>query len=54
MEAVRPIRERYERFMADPAGLDRILADGAQRARTVAEPKVEQVKVRLGLVPPAV
>ena len=54
VEAVRPIRERYERFMADPAGLDRILADGAQRARTVAEPKVEQVKVRLGLVSPAV
>ncbi len=53
VETVRPIRERYERFMAEPAELDRVLGAGARQARAVAEPKVTQVKARLGLVPPA-
>ncbi|MFQ5717981.1 MAG: tryptophan--tRNA ligase [Acidobacteriota bacterium] len=52
IETVRPIREQFVRFMDDPAELDRLLADGACRARAVAEPKVEEVKNRLGLVPP--
>ena len=36
IEGLRPIRERYEHLIADPAELDRILDDGAQRARAVA------------------
>ena len=48
VEALTPIRERYHALMADPAELDRILAIGAERARSVAEPKVEQVKDRMG------
>ena len=53
VETVRPIRERYEQFVADPAELDRVLGAGARQARAVAEPKVVEVKARLGLVPPS-
>jgi tryptophanyl-tRNA synthetase len=54
VETLRPIRERYQRIMADPATLDRMLALGAERARAVAEPKIEQVKERVGfMLPPA-
>jgi len=51
--ALAPIRERYHALMGDPAELDRILAVGAARARAVAEPKVEQVKDRMGFTRPA-
>jgi tryptophanyl-tRNA synthetase len=47
--ALRPLRESYERFMNDPAELDRLLAVGAERARAVAGPKVSLVKERMGL-----
>jgi tryptophanyl-tRNA synthetase len=49
IEALRPVRERYKQLIADPAELDRLLARGAERARAVAEPKVELVKERMGL-----
>ena len=51
-EALRPIRERYHELMADPAELDRILAIGAERARAVAEPKIEEVKRKVGFIIP--
>ena len=53
VETVRPIRERYERIMADPAELDRTLALGAERARAIAEPKIALVKERVGFLMPA-
>ena len=34
--ALAPIRERTEKLLADEAGLDRLLAHGAARARPVA------------------
>jgi tryptophanyl-tRNA synthetase len=54
VEALRPLKEAYERYMADPAELDRLLAQGAERARSVAEPKVALVKERMGLAVPDV
>lgn len=50
VEALRPIRERYYGLLSDPAELDRILAIGAERARSVAEPKVQEVKRRVGFI----
>ena len=47
-----PIRERYEQLMQDPAELDRLLARGAQQAREVSQPKVDQLKHLMGLVVP--
>ena len=47
-----PIREQTERILADEAGLDRILADGAARARQVAGQTMSTVRDRLGLLQP--
>jgi tryptophanyl-tRNA synthetase len=48
-----PIRERHAELMADPAELDRLLARGAERARAVAGPKLDEMKRRTGLILPA-
>ena len=50
IEALRPIRERYHVLLSDPSELDRILVAGAERARAVADPKVREVKRRVGFV----
>ena len=50
--AVTPIRQRYEELMQDVGELDRLLATGAEQARAVSEPKLEEVKRRVGLVLP--
>jgi len=45
-----PITEEAKRLSADPAEIDRVLADGAARARAIAEPVLREVKDILGLV----
>jgi tryptophanyl-tRNA synthetase len=52
--ALSPIRERTEKILADEPALDRLLADGAARARTVAQSTMDVVRDRMGLLrPPA-
>jgi tryptophanyl-tRNA synthetase len=46
-----PIGERMRRLMADPAEIDRVLAAGAERARAVAEPVIEDTKRLVGFWP---
>jgi len=53
VEKLAPIRAACTRYLDDPAELDRILQKGADRARAVAEPKLIQVKERMGLAVPA-
>jgi tryptophanyl-tRNA synthetase len=48
-----PIRERTGQILADEAGLDRLLADGAARARRVAGQTMAAVRDKMGLLPPA-
>jgi tryptophanyl-tRNA synthetase len=50
IEELRPVRERYEHLMRDPAELDRLLARGAEQARAVAMPKLARIKELMGLV----
>ena len=50
IEALRPIRVRYHTLISDPAELDDILRDGAERARSVAEPKITEVKRKVGFI----
>jgi tryptophanyl-tRNA synthetase len=50
VENLRPIRERYLALAADPGEIERILAQGAERARAVAEPKIEQIKRKVGFL----
>ena len=52
IEELRPIRERYYELMDDVAELDRLLAIGADQARAVSEPKLEEMKERVGFVLP--
>jgi tryptophanyl-tRNA synthetase len=49
--ALAPIRERTEKLLADEAELDRILADGAARARKVASVTMALVRDRVGFLP---
>jgi tryptophanyl-tRNA synthetase len=46
-----PIWARHDELMADPAELQAILRRGAERARELAVPKMEQVRERTGLLP---
>ncbi|MFN4226089.1 MAG: tryptophan--tRNA ligase [Hyphomonas sp.] len=43
-----PITARYREILADPAGIDRVLADGAARANAVAAPVMEDVRRIVG------
>jgi tryptophanyl-tRNA synthetase len=42
-------RERYRELLADPDRIDRILADGAERARPLAQATMDEVRVKMGL-----
>jgi tryptophanyl-tRNA synthetase len=53
VEFVTPFRDRTLELLQDRAELDRILADGAARAREVAAPTLQMVYDRVGFVPPA-
>jgi len=52
VEYVRPIRERFNELISDPAELDRLLAIGAERARAQAERKLVEVKEKMGFIVP--
>ena len=53
VESLRPVGEAMRRYLVDPPEIDRILADGAERARTVADPIVAETKRRVGFWSPA-
>jgi tryptophanyl-tRNA synthetase len=50
VEALRPFQERFAEYVGDPAALDDVLADGADRAREIADATMERVFDRFGLV----
>ena len=45
-----PLGNEIRRMMADPAEIDRVLADGARRARSIATPIMNEVKDIVGLI----
>ncbi|WP_322755650.1 MULTISPECIES: tryptophan--tRNA ligase [unclassified Frankia] len=47
--SLEPIRTRFTELMADPAGLEGILVDGADRARQIANATLDKVKGLTGL-----
>ncbi len=49
-EFVVPFQAAVQSYLDDPAELDRILADGAQRARAVAAPTLRTVYERVGFL----
>ena len=50
VEKLGPIRAEIVRLMDDPAEIDRVLADGSERARTIAAPILGEVKDIVGLI----
>ena len=48
---VAPMRERYETLLANPAELDRILRAGADKARELATPFMQELRHAVGLRP---
>ena len=48
---VTPMRERYEALIANPAELERILAEGAVKARAIARETMHRVRAAVGAAP---
>ena len=48
MEKLAPVSGEYTRLMDDPAEIDRILTDGAEKARAVAAPVIKEAKKLVG------
>ena len=51
VEMLAPVRERYVELRADEQALERVLADGAERARTIASGTLAEVRERMGVGP---
>ena len=45
-----PMAKEMRRLLADPAEIDRILKSGAQKARAIATPVMDEVKKRVGFI----
>ena len=54
VEALEPIQSHYQQLMADPAGLDAVLAEGCRRAEAVAQDSLNRVRGALGMLPRAI
>lgn len=53
VEFITPIQERTKEYLDDPAQLDKVLAIGAEKARSVASPTLATVYDRIGFLKPA-
>ncbi|MGY3337026.1 tryptophanyl-tRNA synthetase [Streptomyces filamentosus] len=53
VELLRPVRERHAELAADPGFVDRVLKEGAERARGMARPLVDRAYRAIGLLPAA-
>jgi tryptophanyl-tRNA synthetase len=47
---IEPITREMRRLLADPGEIDRVLKSGAQKARAIAVPVMDEVKKRVGFV----
>ena len=50
IERIGPVGVEMRRLAADPSEIDRVLADGARRARVIATPVVDKVKDIVGFI----
>jgi tryptophanyl-tRNA synthetase len=49
VEGLRPLQTRYKELTADPTTIDKILAEGAAKARPLAEKVLKRAQERIGL-----
>jgi tryptophanyl-tRNA synthetase len=52
-DALAPVREHYEEIRPDDDRLERVLAEGAEKARAISSAVVAEARDRMGLGPPA-
>jgi tryptophanyl-tRNA synthetase len=52
VEYLQPVRERYEQLRGDEAELERMLEQGAQKARAIASQTLADVRAHMGVGPP--
>ena len=52
VEYLRPVRERYEELRPDQAALEAALAQGADKARGIGRPVLDDVRGAMGVGPP--
>jgi tryptophanyl-tRNA synthetase len=52
VEFLRPVRERYHELRSDDAEIERALAGGADRARSIAAGTLREVRAAMGVGPP--
>ncbi|MFF3020939.1 tryptophan--tRNA ligase [Streptomyces sp. NPDC057939] len=52
VELLRPLRERHAEISADPGEVERVLREGAGRARALARPVVDRAYEAIGLLAP--
>ena len=50
IDTISPIRAKYKEFISDPSELDRLLEIGAENARSISEPKVMEMKNKMGFI----
>ncbi|MCT9006230.1 tryptophan--tRNA ligase [Streptomyces sp. NPDC054766] len=53
VETLRPVQERHKQLCTDPAYVEGVLRDGAEKARQLARPRVDAAYEAIGLLPPA-
>jgi tryptophanyl-tRNA synthetase len=51
VEYLAPVRERYEDLRGDEQALERVLADGGDRARAIASETLAEVRLAMGVGP---
>jgi tryptophanyl-tRNA synthetase len=51
VEMLTPVRERYVELRADEQAIERTLAQGAERARELAQPVIAEVRAAMGIGP---
>jgi tryptophanyl-tRNA synthetase len=49
IEHLRPVHERYDELRGDERALERILAEGAEKARAIAAPVLADVRRAMGV-----
>jgi len=51
IERLKPVHERYEALRADEPALERVLREGAEKARAIAAPVLRDVRAAMGVGP---
>lgn len=52
VELLRPLQERHAELAGDPAEVEKVLREGAERARQLARPVVDRAYRAIGLLEP--